>query len=61
MQQFYEVTLISFSYSQTLCLDLKIKACQLMSEKKITKVKFFLVFERGSRVGEDLGKITKGL
>lgn len=32
-----------------------------MSEKKITKVKFLLVLERGSRVGEDMGKITKRL
>lgn len=30
-------------------------------EKKITKVKFLLVLERRSRVGEDLGNITKGL
>ena len=61
MQQFCEVTLISFSYNQTLCMGLKIKACQLMSEKKITKVKFLLVLERRSGIGEDLGKITKGL
>lgn len=32
-----------------------------MSEKKITKVKFLLVLERRSGVGEDLGKVTKGL
>lgn len=33
LQQFYEVTLISFSYNQRSCLDFKVAACQLTFDK----------------------------
>lgn len=54
MQQFHTVTLISFSYNQSKCLDFMIIECQLMFRGKIIKVKFLLFLKRrpGIREGD---------